>query len=176
MPFRLYDAAVPVFDATLSDIAALLDKATAQGGDEAKLMTARLAPDMHPLPKQVQIACDIVNRACARLTATDAPSFPDTETSFAELKARIARTQQVIAAIDPAAFDGAEDRQIEMTFPGGAGYRWTGAEFLTKFALPNMFFHATTVYALLRANGVSLGKSDFLQHLGMPHITPAAAA
>ena len=92
----------------------------------------------------------------------------DTETSFAELRERCQRTVDYMQSVPVAAFEGAEEREVVMRFPGGTGYRWTGREYLTDFALPNFFFHVTTAYALLRANGVLLGKPDYLQHLGMP--------
>jgi len=102
-----------------------------------------------------------------------APSMPDTEASFAELKDRCARTIAFVESVDRAAFEGAEDRTVELMFPNGMGYRFDGARYLTGFALPNFLFHVTAAYAILRANGVLLGKPDFLAHLGMPNIVPA---
>lgn len=175
MTFAVQDACVPVFVASLSDMPSWFDRAAGAGLDEAALMQARLAPDMHPLPKQVQIACELANRTCARLAGVEPPSFPDTETSFAELKARIARTRETIEAIEPARYEGAEDREIVMMMGNGSGYRFSGRDYLLSFALPNFFFHVTTTYALLRANGVALGKPDFMAHVGPPNIAPAAA-
>ena len=175
MTFSLYEAAAPVFAASLTDMQGWIDKAAADGGDEAALMAARLAPDMHPFPRQLQIASDTAKLAVARLTGTEAPVMPDTEASFAELKDRLARTAAFIAGVDRAAYEGAEDREVTMMLPGGAGYRFSGRDYLTRFALPNFFFHVTTAYALLRANGVSVGKFDFMAHIGPPNITPSAA-
>jgi hypothetical protein len=138
---------------------------------EAELMVAALAPDMAPLPRQFQMASDSAKNALARLTGTDAPSMPDTEASFAELTERCDRTIAYLQSFAPEALDGAETRDVEMRFPNGVGFRWTGSAFLTGFALPNFFFHVTTAYAILRHKGVALGKPDFLQHLGRPNLS-----
>jgi len=170
MSFTIYDASAPVFTAALTNMQAWLDKALDDGKDEAALMEARLAPDMRPFPAQFQMASDSAKGAVARLAGVDAPSMPDTEASFAELKARCQRTIDFIQSVDRSAFDGAEERQVVLKFPNGSGYQFTGRNYLTGFALPNFFFHVTTAYALLRANGVSVGKPDFLQHLGQPNL------
>ena len=94
--------------------------------------------------------------------------MPDTETTFAELRQRCDKTIAFIESVDRTAFEGAEAREVVMKFPNGMGYRWRGADYLRSFALPNFYFHATTAYAILRAAGVSLGKPDYLQHLGQP--------
>ena len=167
MTLSIHQASVAVFANSLRDMRAWLDKA---GEHEAVLMTASLAPDMRPLPAQYQMASDTAKNALARLTATDAPSMPDTEASFAELQARCDRTIAYVEAFDAAALDGAADRRVELTFPNGMGYGFTGAAFLTGFALPNFFFHVTTAYAILRSNGIVLGKPDFLAHLGPPNL------
>jgi hypothetical protein len=168
MSFKIYDASAPVFVAALSNVQKWLDKALAEGKDEAALMAARLAPDMRPFPFQIQSSSDTAKGCIARLAGVEAPSMPDTEASFAELKARCQRTIDFIQSVDPAKLDGAEDRTVVMKFGNGNGYEFTGARYLTGFALPNFFFHVTTTYALLRANGVGVGKPDFLQHLGQP--------
>jgi hypothetical protein len=174
MSFTIYEASVPVFANSLKNVAAWLDKALAEGGDEAALVEARLAPDMRPFPAQIQMASDSAKNAVARLTGVDAPVMPDTEASFAELTDRCRRTVAFVESADPKAFEGAEDREVILRFPNGIGYRFTGREYLTGFALPNFFFHVTTAYALLRAQGVALGKPDFLQHLGQPNLGPPA--
>jgi hypothetical protein len=174
MSFSIYDASAPVFVAALTSIPAWLDKALAEGKDEKALVEARLAPDMRPFAAQIQMASDSAKNGVARLVGIDAPSMPDVETTFAELKARCQRTVDFIQSVDRSAYQGAETREVELKFPNGYGYRFAGAGYLTGFALPNFFFHVTTAYALLRANGVSLGKPDFLQHLGLPNIQPAA--
>lgn len=171
MSFSIYEASAPVFSAALGSMQAWLDKALAEGKAEAALMEARLAPDMRPFPAQFQMASDTAKGCVARLTGTEAPSMADTEASFAELKDRCRRTIDFIQSVPQAAFDGAEDREVVLKFPNGSGYRFKGRDYLTGFALPNFFFHVTTAYALLRANGVTVGKPDFLQHLGPPNIT-----
>lgn len=170
MSFTPYDASVPVFVGTLTDMRAWLDKAAER---EAALMDARLAPDMRPLPAQYQMASDSAKNAVARLAGVEAPAMPDTEANFTELRDRCDRTIAFIQGVDAAAIAASEEREVTLTFPNGMGYRWTGKAYLTGFALPNFFFHATTAYAILRAAGVPLGKPDFLQHLGPPNLGAA---
>jgi hypothetical protein len=167
MTVESYDASAPVFVNTLKNLRAWLDKAASEK-DPAALVEARLAEDMKPLTSQYQFASDSAKNCMARLVGIDPPAMPDTETTFAELQERCDKTVAFIEGIDPAALAGAEEREVVMKFPNGMGYRWTGADYLRKFALPNFYFHATTAYAILRAQGVSLGKPDYLQHLGMP--------
>lgn len=167
MTLSLYDASVPVFVNTLTNMRTWLDKAATEKS-EAELLEAKLAPDMRPLPAQYQMASDSAKNALGRLRGIDAPSMPDTETNFAELKARCDKTIAFLSECDAASLIGADERQVELRFPNRMGYRFSGAHYLTGFALPNFFFHATTAYAILRNAGVSLGKPDFLQHLGMP--------
>ena len=169
MSFGMYDASVPVFAASLTDMRDWLKKA-AEEKVEAALMDARLAPDMRPLPAQYQMASDSAKNALARLTGTDAPSMPDTEANFAELVDRCNRTIDYVKSFDAGALVGSDDREVVIKFPNGMGYRFAGGQYLTGFALPNFFFHVTTAYAILRSAGVSLGKPDFLQHLGPPNI------
>ena len=167
MQFTIYDSAAPVFVATLRNMRAWLDKAAAEQ-NEAALMGARLAEDMHPLPRQFQFASDSAKFAVARLNGTEAPVMEDTESTFAELQARMDKTVAFVESVGPDAYAGAEDREVAIKFPNGMGYRFSGADYLRNLALPNFYFHATAAYAILRANGVSLGKPDFLAHLGMP--------
>ena len=169
MEFNMWTASVPMFVNTLTDMRAWLDKAAAEK-DEAALLETRLAPDMRPLPAQYQMASDSAKNALARLTGGEAPSMPDTEQSFADLRVRCDKTIDYLNGFDAAALIGSEAREVELKFPNGHGYRWTGADYLTGFALPNFYFHATTAYAILRHAGVALGKPDFLQHLGPPNI------
>jgi hypothetical protein len=165
MAFTIYDASVPVMIRALTNLSKILDKAV----DQAKaddlplgvLLEARLAPDMHPLTSQIQLASDAAKGPAARLSQTTAPSMPDTETTFPELHARIARTVDYLKSIDPKAIEGAEDREIVMKFPSGE-MKFTGRDFLQGFALPNFFFHITTAYAILRHKGIAIGKMDFL--------------
>jgi hypothetical protein len=166
MTFSVYDASAPVLVNALGNMRTWLDKT----GDvpEAELLAARLAPDMHPLPRQIQMASDAAKGAVARLAGLTPPPMADTEASFAELKDRIDRTITFINGVDPAEIAAGATREIALKFPNGMGYRFTGSAFLTGFALPNFFFHATTTYAILRAAGVPIGKADFLMHLGQP--------
>ena len=167
MTFSIYDASVPVFVTMLGNMRNWLDKAAAEK-PEAELIEARLAPDMHPLPRQYQFVADSSKFAVARLVGIEAPPMEDTETTFAELRERCDKTIAFIESVDRSAFSGAETREVTIKFPNGMGYRFSGADYLRNFALPNFYFHATTAYAILRANGVSLGKPDYLAHLGMP--------
>ena len=167
MSFTLYDASAPVFVSMLKNMRAWLDKAAAEK-DPAALIEARLIDDMKPLTAQYQFASDSAKNAIGRLVGETAPSMPDTEATLAELQERCDKTIAYIESVDPAAFAGADEREVVMKFPDGRGYRFTGADYLRRFALPNFYFHATTAYAILRAQGVSLGKPDYLQHLGMP--------
>ena len=167
MAFEIYDSSAPVFVTVMRNMRAWLDKAAAEK-PEAELMEARLIADMHPLPRQYQIASDTARNGIARLAGIEQTSVPDTEASFAELKQRCDNTIAYIEGVDRSAFDGAAGRTIEVKFPNGMGYRFNGADYLRGFALPNLYFHATVAYAIMRAQGVSLGKPDFLQHLGMP--------
>jgi hypothetical protein len=170
MAFGLFEASVPVFVNSLTNMRDWLDRAASEKS-EAELIEARLAPDMRPLPAQYQMASDSAKNALARLTGTDAPSMPDTEKSFAELKDRCDRTIAYLKGFDASSLSGSEDRPIELKFPNGSGYRFIGSQYLAGFALPNFFFHVTTAYAILRNAGVSLGKPDFLQHLGPPNLS-----
>jgi hypothetical protein len=170
MSFDMWTASVPVFVNSLTDMRAWLDKAAAEK-DEFALLEARLAPDMRPLPAQYQMASDSAKNALARLTGTEAPSMPDTEQNFAELRDRCDRTIAYLNGFDANSVNGSEWREVVLKFPNGSGYRFNGADYLTGFALPNFFFHATTAYAILRNAGVSLGKPDFLQHLGPPNLS-----
>lgn len=173
MPFTLYDASALVFVPMLTNMRAWLEKAAAEG-DEAALIGSRLAEDMRPLPAQYQMASDSAKNAIARLAGIEAPAMADDETSFAELRERCDKTIAFIRSVDAAALAGAEEREVSLRFPNGMGYRFKGGDYLNRFALPNFYFHATTAYAILRAAGISVGKPDFLQHLGMPEAMPEA--
>lgn len=171
--FTLYEASAPVFVRSLRNMERWLDKAGAwaeAGPGEAALLEARLAPDMRPFPAQIQLASDSAKGAVARLTGVAAPAMADTEGSLAELRDRIVRTVAFVEGVDAGAYAGAEEREVVLRTPSGAGWRWTGRDYLTGFALPNFFFHVTTAYGLLRGAGVELGKPDFLAHLGPPNL------
>jgi hypothetical protein len=170
MTFSIYEASVPMFAAGLRNMRNWLDKAAAEG-DESALIAARLAPDMRPLPAQFQLASDSAKNSIGRLTGTEAPSMEDNEASFAELRDRCDRTIAYIESVDPGLLEGSEDREVTIRFPGGMGYRFSGRDYLTGFALPNFYFHVTTAYAILRAAGIALGKPDYMQHLGPPNLS-----
>lgn len=149
----------------LTNLDAILDKAAAFAEarkiDPAVLLNSRLAPDMFPLTRQVQIACDFAKGMTARLGGVENPKFDDTETSIAELKARIARVLDFVRSVPEAGFAGSEDREI--TVPAGPNtYTFKGLPYLVGYALPNFHFHLTTAYAILRHNGVELGKRDYI--------------
>jgi len=165
MPLSLYDVSIPVFTLSLSNLSVILDKAAshaeAKKVDPKAIPQARLIVDMLPLSAQVQIACDTAKGAAARLAGVEVPKHEDTESTLAELKARVAKTLDFIKTIKPAQLQGAETREIVLQFPQGA-LKFNGLNYLTNFALPNFFFHVTMAYALLRKNGIDLGKRDFL--------------
>jgi hypothetical protein len=165
MSVSLYQVSVPVFTLSLNNLAAILDKAASHAEDrkvDAKVLPqVRLIADMLPLSAQIQIACDTAKGAAARLAGIEIPKYEDTEATLAELKARVAKTLEFIKTVKPEQFQGAEDREIVLTFPQTT-MKFTGLNYLTNFALPNFFFHLTMAYALLRKNGVALGKRDFL--------------
>ena len=173
MSYSLYQSSVPGFIAMLTNISNWLDKAAAQK-DEAVLMEARLSPDMFALPRQIQIASDSAKGAAAKLTGTDAPAMADSETSFAELKQRCANTIAYLASIDADAFNAGATREIELKFPNGGGMRFDGITYLTGFVIPNFYFHASMVYAVLRAQGVEIGKFDYLAHMAPHAFAPPA--
>lgn len=165
MSLTMYDASVSVFLHNLQQLSHLLDKglahATAQGIDPATLVNARLADDMRPLSFQIQSASDASKLAVVRLTGVAAPAFPDTETTFEELQARITKTRDYLQSVPREAFVGAEERQFTMK-AGSTEYNFVGQPYLLHFALPNFFFHVTTAYAILRHHGVAVEKRDFL--------------
>lgn len=174
MAFTPYQAAIPACLVVLSNIKSWLDKAAEQK-PEAELIAARLAPDMYPLARQVQIVSDTAKGAGARLSGATAPAMPDTEANFAELKDRCDKTIAFLQSVDRAAIDDSMDREIVINFPNGAGMRFTGEEYLTGFVLPNLYFHASMIYAILRAEGVEIGKMDYLAHLAPNFFGPPAS-
>ncbi len=165
MPFSMYEILVPTANRVLGNIGKFLDKGAALSAareiDPSVLLNSRLAFDMLPLTRQVQIACDSVKGAAARLGGTEIPSFEDNETTVAELKARIAKTLEFVNSVPEAKFAGSEERDITVASRRG-DLKFKGLDYLRDFVLPNFYFHATTTYAILRHNGVELGKSDFL--------------
>ena len=165
MAISMYQASVPVFQKMLKNLDGIFDKAAASAEarkfDPAVLLNARLAPDMYAFTRQVQIATDHAKGGPARLAGLEPPKFEDKETSFAELKARVARVQDFLATLKPAQIDGSEERKITLKF-GPREFEFVGLPYLTQFVLPNFYFHYTTAYAILRHNGVDVGKRDFV--------------
>ena len=165
MSNSMYNNSIPVMALHLDNLAGLLnsalDYAKHEGIDEWVLTNSRLFPDMHPLSKQVQIACDTVKRGAARMAGLEPPVHEDTETTFAELQARIASTKAYLLTLPEDAINGSENIVFEI--PAGP-YKLTfkGAELLTLWIMPNMYFHISTTYNILRHNGVKIGKLNFL--------------
>ena len=166
MTSSLYDTAVPVFKQMLGGLAAVLDlaqtQAEARGIEPAALLQARLAPDMFPLLRQVRVACDFAKSVSARLAGAEVPAFEDNETSFADLQARIAKTLDFINSLTPAQFEGSAGREIVTQAGTPKEKRFAGASYLLNYGLPHFFFHVTTAYAILRHNGMTVGKKDYI--------------
>lgn len=165
MPYTMSQASLPVFEIGLNAITAVLDKAAAHAAakkvDMAVVLGWRLAPDMFPLTRQVQIICDQAKNGSARLAGIEPPKFEDTETTLDQLKERIAKTLAFLKTLDKAAIDASSEREI--TFPLGTNNgQMKGADYLTHFVLPNFYFHLTTAYGLVRSCGVDIGKRDFI--------------
>jgi len=165
MQISMYQASAPRFANALRNLSAILDKARAHAEarkiDPLVLTACRLYPDMLPLTRQVQIACDTAKGAVARLAGVEAPRHEDTENTFDELKARVEKTLTFIEGFKPAQLDGSETKQIELKL-GPREVKWQGMQYLLGFALPNFYFHVATAYGILRHNGVELGKRDYI--------------
>lgn len=165
MPLSMYQASVPRFINILGNLSSILDKAQAHVDakkiTDASLTSFRLFPDMLPMARQVQIACDTAKGVVARLAGVDIPVFEDNEQTLAELKARVARTIAFIQTISPEQIDGTEDQDI-VTKRGEKETHYKGMQFLLGHAIPNFYFHVTTAYNILRHNGVEIGKRDYL--------------
>ena len=165
MKISMYQVSAPRFANALRNLSAILDKAQAHAEakklDPAVLGGLRLIADMLPLSRQVQIACDTAKGAVARLAGAEIPKHEDTEQTIAELKARIAKTLDFIGSLPAAKIDGSEEREVVMKMRG-QDVKFTGLQYLMGHAYPNFYFHCTTAYNLLRANGVEIGKRDFL--------------
>lgn len=165
MTISMYQASVPVFTRALHNLSAVLDKgaafATSKGVAPDAVLQQRLIFDMFPLIKQVQIACDTAARSTARLAGVQARSFPDNETTLAQVKDRIANTVDYLGSFKPEQINGCEEREIIHPSRGGE-LRYKGLAYVTDYALPNFFFHCTTAYDILRVAGANIGKRDFL--------------
>jgi len=169
MKISVHAVSVDLLANTLANLSHLLEKghahAVARKYDPALLLAARIAPDMFPLTRQVQIATDMSKFGVARLAGVEAPKFEDKEQTFEELRARIARTIDFIKGVPAGALEGSEDRTIQVPSRGRT-LEFKGLDYLVRWVIPNAFFHVTTAYAILRASGVELGKGDFLTGSG----------
>jgi len=165
MSSSMYASSIPVFERMLTATSKILAKAEtdaeARGIDPNVLLSSRLAPDMFPLVRQVQIATDMAKGCCSRLAGTEVPKWEDTETSFAELQDRIERSLAHMRAFVPDQLNGSEDKDIELLI-GGQTMPFKGLPYLQFFVLPNFYFHLSMTYAILRHNGLQVGKRDFL--------------
>ncbi len=165
MTISMYQASVPRILSMLTNLDHLLDKALvhieSKKWNEAALTQFRLYPDMLPMTRQVQIACDTAKGVVARLAGVDIPAYEDNEVSFADLKQRIAKTMAFINGFGPEQIDGTEDKDI-VTKRGDVETHYKGMQFLLNHAMPNIYFHVTTVYTILRHNGIEIGKRDYL--------------
>jgi len=161
----MYSISVPVFVRGLGNLSTILDKAAAHAEarkfDPAVLLASRLFPDMFPLTRQVQIACDFAKGPVSRLAGKEPPKFDDNETSIPELQARIARTVAFVQEFKPEQLAGSETREIQLKIRDQT-ITVAGLPYLLNMAMPNFYFHATTTYNILRHNGVELGKRDFI--------------
>jgi len=161
----MYTYSIVPMTRSLRALAAILTKAEAhceeRGIKPEALLTFRLFPDMMAFTRQVQLTCDFAARASARLAGAEVPSFPDTETSFAELEGRITAALAALTSHDKAAFDGADSREVTLKIRG-QDVTMTGQQFLSIYSLPQFYFHLTTAYNILRHNGVDLGKGDYM--------------
>jgi len=166
MSLSMHQTSVPVFLRVLANLRHVLElgeaHALARGFDPALLVQARLSADMLPLVRQVQIATDMATRGCARLAGGEPPAFPDEETDFAGLYSRIDRARENVESYSAEQIDGSEGRPVSVPRRGGDPLQMDGQGYLLHFLLPNLFFHCTTAYAILRQAGVALGKVDFM--------------
>jgi uncharacterized protein len=165
MKASMHAFSVELFSQTLGNLSWILEKGAASAAsrkiEPAVLLAARLAPDMLPLTRQIQIAGDIAKNSVARLAGQEPPRFEDTETTIEQLRARLARTIDFLKSVPASAFEGAETRDIKLP-AGERTLEFKGLAFLQTWAIPNVFFHVTTAYNILRHNGVDLGKKDFI--------------
>jgi hypothetical protein len=161
----MYQSSVPVMIRMLGNLRAILEKATAQAEarkyDVTVLINSRLFPDMFPLSRQIQIATDMAKGCAARLSGTEPPPYADTEATMSELIARIDKTVTYLKTFKADQIDGSEARAIELKSPRGT-MNFVGQQYLLNFVLPNLYFHLTTTYNILRHNGIEIGKMDFI--------------
>ena len=166
MAISMYQASIPQFNKMLTNLSNILKKgegfAKAKGIDDAVLVSeCRLAPDMFPLSKQIQIACDQVKNGMARLAGVEPPTFEDNETTFAQLQERIAKTIAFASSLKPEQVDGTEAKEIKFSIKEW-NFEFVGEQYLLTWIIPNFYFHVTTAYDILRHSGVEIGKTDYL--------------
>ena len=165
MALGMYQASIPAFVKMLNVMTAILDKAEAYAAERKiapeVLLNWRIAPDMYPLTRQIQLTSDFAKGAAARLAGKEVPKYADEESTFAELKARVAKTLAFVQGFGPNDIDGSETRDVTLTV-GGQEIRFKGEAYLVHFVLPNFYFHAATAYDIVRSFGVPVGKRDFL--------------
>jgi hypothetical protein len=166
MKISMHAMSVDLLSNILGNLSWLLDKgeafATAKKIEPGVLLSARLAPDMFPLTRQVQVACDIAKNSVSRLAGQEPPRFEDNETSFEQLRARIARTIAFLKGLPAKDFENSEAREIKVPAGPDRTLEFKGLNFLQGWAIPHVFFHVTTAYNILRHNGVEIGKSDYI--------------
>lgn len=166
MTTYMYTMSVPVFKQLLNSLSAILTKAealtTEKKFEPTVLLDARLFPDMFPLIRQVQIATDFAKSVSARLAGVDVPAYDDNEQSFTELQGRIGKTLSFIESLTPEQFEGSETREIVLRPGTPKEKKMVGHTYLSNYGLPQFFFHVTTAYAILRHNGLEVGKGDFM--------------
>jgi hypothetical protein len=165
MALSMYQASVPVFARGLTNMQGILTKAAAHAAakkiEDSVFLHARLFPDMFPLSRQIHIATDFARGTTARLAGTEPPKWEDNETTFAELIARVERTIAAVNGFTATQIDGSETRQVTRQVRGEPR-TFSGLNYLLQYSLPNFYFHSTTAYAILRSNGVEVGKGDFI--------------
>ncbi len=163
--FGIYEASIPPLIRGLENLSRILDKAVTQAKSEDRdlnsLLEGRLAPDMFPFTRQVQIVSDTAKGCAARLAGSEPPSYPDEEKTFPELQQRIAKTIAYLNSFRPEQFEGADARTVTLKFPNRS-MSFSGRDYLTNFVLPNFYFHITAAYAILRHDGINIGKMDYL--------------
>ena len=165
MSLTMYQASIPTFIRMLGNLSSILNKAVdqieAKKIDPSVFINSRLAPDMYPLSRQIQITTDMAKGCAARLAGIEVPSYEDNETTFAELQSRIAKTIAFLQSINAGQIDGSEERQVTLKLRSNE-ISFLGQPYLLNFVLPNFYFHITTAYAILRHNGIDIGKMDYV--------------
>jgi uncharacterized protein len=167
MPISMYQASIPHFVRMLGNLSAILDKASAHAEakniDQTVFINARLAPDMYPLSRQIQVSADMAKACAARLAGIEIPRYEDSETTLADFKARIAKTVAFLHSVSADQIDGSEDRTVTIKMYDQTVV-YTGQHYLLEIIIPHFYFHVTTAYAILRHHGVDIGKRDYIDN------------